>query len=56
MSRTHASHADDNGTEPADTTAVESPPAPAAKAPSLEDRVAALEKTVARLAPLIGEP
>jgi hypothetical protein len=56
MTRSHAAQADDNGTEGAETAAVESPVAPAPHAASLEDRVAALEKTVARLAPLIGEP
>jgi hypothetical protein len=53
--RSHA-HADaeDNGHE-APKTEVAPPPAPATKTASLEDRVAALEKTIARLAPLIGE-
>jgi hypothetical protein len=53
--RSHA-HADaeDTGHEAPKTEAAP-PPAPAPKAASLEDRVAKLEKTVARIVPLIGE-
>jgi hypothetical protein len=57
--RSHA-HADaeDTGHEAPKTEAAPTappPPAPAPKAASLEDRVAKLEKTVARIVPLIGE-
>jgi hypothetical protein len=57
--RTHA-HADADDHEAPKTAEVAPPPAapppaPAPKAASLEDRVAKLEKTVARIVPLIGE-
>ena len=55
--RSHAHvDADDNGHEAPKTAEVAPPPpAPAPKTASLEDRVAKLEKTVARIVPLIGE-
>jgi hypothetical protein len=58
--RSHAhADADDNAHEAPKTEAAPPPapppPAPTPKAASLEDRVAKLEKTVARIVPLIGE-